>query len=486
MGAAPTPYLMNASALFGHARIIAVTGLLALTGLPAVVAESAPVAPAVLPTTAAPAQTLKDAAGRSVRRAPTGHITNYYEEKVPPYTLPDVLALQNGKPVRDAATWFNQRRPEILKLYATEIYGRVPTNAPKVTAEVVSTDPAALGGAAVLKEVVLHFGDKSDGPAVHLHLYLPAQATGPAPLVLSISFGFGPPAGRGPGRAATAAVPATATQAAAPMATAAATTTPAAPARGPGPPRGEPIADIIARGYGYAVFRYTEIQPDTPTGYASGVIGLTLAPGQTKPAPDEWGTISAWAWGLSRVQDYLETDRAVDAKRVAIVGHSRLGKTVLWAGAQDQRFAMIFSSQGGEMGSAIARRDFGETVDDMAANFGYQFAGNFQKYPGHWNDMPVDAHFLISLCAPRPLLVTGGSGDQWSDPHGEFLGVVAAGPVYRLLGQPDVGTTEMPPLDTPVITGKLAFLNHDGPHAITPLDWKTFLDYADKYLKPAR
>ena len=483
---------MITSISFARARIFASASLFALASLVASAAESAPAIPVAPAATSAPAAAaakpaLKDAAGRSLRRAPTGHITNYYEEKVPPYTLPDPLVLINGQPVRDADTWFKLRRPEILQLYTTEIYGRVPANAPKVTAEVVSTDPAALDGAAVLKEVVLHFGEKPDGPALHLHLYLPAQATGPVPLVLSISFGFGPPAARGPAPAANTTIPVTATSTPAPAAATVATApTTATPARGPAVIRGEPIADILGRGYGYAVFRYTEIQPDSATGFTSGVIGLTLAPGQTKPAPDEWGTISAWAWGLSRVQDYLETDSGVDAKRVAIVGHSRLGKTVLWAAAQDPRFAMIFSSQGGEMGSAIARRDFGETVDDMAASFGYQFAGNFQKYPGHWNDMPVDAHFLISLCAPRPLLVTGGSGDQWSDPHGEFLGVVAAGPVYRLLGQPDLGTTEMPPLDTPVINGKLAFLEHDGPHAITPLDWKTFLDYADKYLKTVR
>ena len=245
-----------------------------------------------------------------------------------------------------------------------------------------------------------------------------------------------------------------------------------------------PVEEMLSHGYAYAILRYTEIQPDNSMGRAQGVMGLALTPGQTMQAPDEWGTISAWTWGLSRVVDYLETDPAVDAKRIALVGHSRLGKTVLWSGATDQRYALVYSSQGGEMGSALVRRDYGETVDDMAANFGYQFAGNFQKYPGHWNGMPVDAHMLISLSAPRPVFVSGGSGDQWSDPRGEFLSMVAAGPVWRLLGQKDLGTTEMPALDVPVATGALAFLNHNGPHAITPLDWKTFLEFADRFLKP--
>jgi hypothetical protein len=248
-----------------------------------------------------------------------------------------------------------------------------------------------------------------------------------------------------------------------------------------GPP--EPIADILARGYAYAVVHYTDIEGDKADASLNLVRKLALAPGQTAPAADEWGTISAWAWGLSRIMDYLETDPAVDAKRVALVGHSRLGKTVLWAGASDPRFAIVFSSQGGELGSSLGRRDFGETIDDMAQNFPWQFAGNLQKYAGHWNDMPVDTHFLISLIAPRPLLITGGTGDQWSDPHGEFLGEVAAGPVYRLVGAKDLGTTEWPKPEMPVVSGDLAYYYHTGPHAITKEDWVVFLNFVDRYWK---
>jgi len=416
--------------------------------------------PAPTPAPAPPHRVaLKDADGRTVYRAPTGHITNYYEDKVPPYTLPDPLVLGNGQPVRDAATWFARRRPEILKLYEDDIYGRVPPNAPKVTFEVARTIPDAMDGRAVFKLVLIHFGDKPDGPTVHLHLYLPAKAAGPVPLLLHmVFFNNAPIPGEPP------------------------------PTPVPGRPafhEAGPIADFLAHGYGYATYRYSEIQPDHPDTFTEGVIGLTLAPGQTKPAPDEWGTISAWAWGASRVLDYLETDPAVDAKRVALIGHSRLGKTVLWASAEDPRFALIYSSCAGEMGSSLARRDFGETVDDMAANYGYQFAGNFQKYPGHWNEMPVDTHMLIALSAPRPVFITGGTGDQWSDPKGEFLGEVAAGPVYRLVGAHDLGVTELPPLDHPVITGDLGFLYHTGGHAILPGDWQAFLEFADRHWKPA-
>src|SRR4051812_10429441 len=233
-------------------------------------------------------QQLKDAVGHGPRRAATGHVTNYDEAKIPPYTLPDPLVLKNGQPVRDANTWFKQRRPEIIRMYETEIFGRVPANAPKVTSKVVSTDKSALNGAATLKEVEFHFGDTPEGPTVHLHLYLPNARSKPVPLFLAISF--------------------SGTMSPVTPAAIAAAKASGAPAPVPTPrPVSEPIADILARGYGFAYFTYTEIQPDRANTFTSGVIGLTLAPGQTKPAADEWGAISAWAWGMSQMQDYLET-----------------------------------------------------------------------------------------------------------------------------------------------------------------------------------
>ena len=207
--------------------------------------------------------------------------------------------------------------------------------------------------------------------------------------------------------------------------------------------------------------------------------------GQKHPAPDEWGTVSAWAWGVSRCIDYFESDRSFDPRRVAITGASRLGKTVLWAGAQDERVAAVFSVVPGEMGASLIRRDWGETLDDMAQNFPWQFAGNLQRWVGKWSDLPVDQHMLIALCAPRLVYVNGGRTDQWSDPKGEFLALVAAGPVYRLLGAKDLGVTELPELDRPVMSGSLAFHYHSGGHTAVPADWKAFLDFADRHYKGA-
>jgi hypothetical protein len=407
----------------------------------------------------------QDANGNSIRYAATGHASNYDEAKVGAYTLPDLLVLRSGERVREAAAWTQRRRPELIALYQSEIYGRVPATAPAVTWETVSTTPGEFNGLAVRKHLVGRFGPDANGPKVNVVLHVPAQAKGPVPLLVHLLFsqppGLKPPAEAAPGKGGKA------------------------PAVRPLAEVG-PIADMLARGYAYATFRYTEIEGDRADTNLGGVRGLALAKGQEKPAAGEWGTIGAWAWGTSRVLDQLVKDPALDAQRIGLIGHSRLGKTVLWAGACDERFGVIFSSCSGEMGAALARRDFGETVDDMAANFPWQFTGAFQKYAGHWNDLPVDAHTLIALAAPRAVFVTGGTKDLWADPKGEFLAQVAAGPVYRLLGRKDLGTTEGPPLDRPLTDGSLGFHYHTGGHTITPEDWTAFFDFAGKTLRPVR
>ncbi len=420
--------------------------LAAFAGSPGNAQQSTPpAAPSAQAGQAAPTPERKtDANGNPIRVAvKTGHVSNYDESKVRPYTLPDPLTFADGTPVRSAAAWA-KRRQEILRLYETEIFGRIPSNTPKVTWKVVERDTEAREGAAVVKRVIGRVGEGETAPEVKLTVYTPAKVKTAIPLILLVNFGGG--------------------------------------AKPPVPTEPPVAEEILARGWGYATVGYNDIQPDRADTFNQGVIGRTLAAGQTQPAANEWGTISAWAWGVSRIIDYFESDKAIDAKRIAVFGHSRLGKTVLWASALDPRIAVTFSSCAGEMGSALARRDWGETVDDMAQNFPWQFSGNFQKWAGRWHDMPVDAHMLIALSAPRGVFVTGGTTDQWADPVGEFLSLVAAGPVYKLSGKKDLGVTALPALDTPLTAGNLGYHYHTGGHTATPADWKAFLEFAAKYL----
>jgi pimeloyl-ACP methyl ester carboxylesterase len=410
-------------------------------------------APPVPTQSAAATKALEAAKPLTPRVAPTGHLSNYDESKVGNNTLPDPLVMQNGQPVRDAETWFKLRRPEILKLYETEIFGRVPERAPKMKFEVSKTDTNALNGAAIRKDIVARIGDETNAPLVHVVLYLPTKATAPSPVLLHMLFGDPP-----------------------------ASDSIALSTNGTRAPEFGHIKDMLARGYGYASFRYTEIEGDGKTNNVTIARRLALASGKTEPETGEWGTITAWAWGASCVLDYLQMDDDVDMNHVALIGHSRLGKTALWAGARDPRFAMIFASCSGEMGASLARRDFGESLDDVIASFPRWTVSGFSKFAGHWNGMPVDSHMVIALNAPRPVFVTAGTQDLWADPYGQFLAQVAAGPVYRLLGKNDLGTTEMP-LDKPLITGELGFHLHSGGHVISAEDWKAFLDFADHHLK---
>jgi hypothetical protein len=243
------------------------------------------------------------------------------------------------------------------------------------------------------------------------------------------------------------------------------------------------VAPLLARGIGVATVYYGDIDPDFAGGAQLGVRKLYLRPGETEPGPGEWGTIAAWAWGLSRALDYLETDKGVDAKRVAIMGISRLGKTVLWAGARDPRFAAVIASCSGEGGASLSRRNYGELVKHLNLRFGYQFCANYQKWGDRPGEMPVDSHMLLALMAPRPLLLQTGDKDFWSDPKGEFLAAVAASPVFRLLGGPGTGATAMPAAGE-YVGGNPAYYMHSGGHGTVPSDWEVFLKFLDANLKP--
>jgi hypothetical protein len=242
------------------------------------------------------------------------------------------------------------------------------------------------------------------------------------------------------------------------------------------------VEKVLSHGFGVATVYYGDIEPDFNGGMKLGVRGAFLKPGQGKPAPDEWGAIGAWAWGLSRALDYLETDKGVDAKRVALLGLSRLGKTVLWAGARDPRFALVIESCSGEGGTSLSRRDYGETVKHLNRAFPYWFSENYLKFGDHVDQLPVDAHMLLALIAPRPVLLQTGDQDAWADPKGEFLAAVAAEQVYRLLGKQGLGTDQMPAANQPILH-TLGYSMHTGGHGILPSDWDVYLRFLEMHLK---
>jgi hypothetical protein len=394
---------------------------------------------------------------------------NYDESKVGAYSLPDPLVFNTGKPVRNARDW-KRRREEILELFATNVYGHSPKAPKHIGFDVFDIDKTALGGKAIRKQVTIYFSTNKNGPREDVLIYIPTGARKPVPMILTLNFSGNQSVINDPGIK---------------LPTIWDWKTHAkqkASEESRGHDTEFEVEKTLARGYGFATICYQNIEPDFKGGYVEGIRPLFFKPGQTEPAPDDWGAIGAWAYGLSRAMDYLEEDKDVDAKRVAIMGHSRLGKTVLWAGAIDTRFAMVLSSCSGEGGASLVRRNYGETVTNLVDAFPYWFNANFQKYRDHADQLPVDAHELIALIAPRPVYVTGAEDDRWGDPKGEFLACVAAGPVYRLLGAQDLGTSEIPALNQPIMR-KIGYHTRTGKHEVTDFDWDQFLTFADMHLR---
>jgi hypothetical protein len=395
---------------------------------------------------------------------------NYTESKVGAYKLPEALRLNNGKPVRDAKTWVTKRRPEILRMIETNWFGRAPGRPKDLAFEVVEAGAPAFDGKAIRKQITIHF-DKARTQKMELLLYVPPGAKSPPPVYLNMSFFANNLAvpqdpdvkvGQRWDRERKKQVPAT----------------PRPLAPGQPAPRGLPVEKFMEAGIAIATFNKDDLAPDFVESEALGVKALYLRPGQTKPADGEWGAIAAWAWGASRALDYLETDKSVDARRVTIHGVSRLGKTALWAGASDPRFAAVIASCSGEGGAAIARRNYGETLAHMAApsRFPYQFAPNYARFAGKVEDWPVDANLLVAAIAPRPLLLQTGDTDKWSDPYGEFLAAVAAEPVYKLLGKQGLGTTAFPAAGEALLHD-LSYYMHAGGHGNVPADFDVYVRF---------
>jgi hypothetical protein len=402
----------------------------------------------------------------AIRRGADGdpkspYAANYDEAKANPYpNLPDPLVLKDGKKVTSGKIWWEQRRPEIVEEFDREIYGRAPKTTPKVNWEVISMAQEMHDDIPVITKKLVGHVDNSAYPAITVDMQLtlttPAKATGPVPVMMEFVFS--------PEFLA------------------------AFLKRMPPPPPGAPSpfawqGQVLAKGWGYATLVATSIQEDNGEGLSRGIIGL-VNKGQPRKL-DDWGALRAWAWGASRALDYFETDKSVDAAHVGIEGHSRYGKAALVTMAYDSRFAIAYVSSSGEAGAKLFRRNFGEQVGNIAGGEYYWMAGNFIKYDGplNENELPVDAHELIALCAPRPVFIGAGAasqGDGWVDAKGMFLAAAGAGPVYKLLGKKDLGTTEYPAMETSLIDGDIAFRQHSGGHTPAP-NWPTFLQFASRY-----
>lgn len=438
-------------------------------------------------------QNMMDQLGiKALRPGPSGNESapnhaNYDEATANPYpNLPEVLTLKNGKKVTTAQMWWDQRRPEIVEDFDREVLGRVPKNAPAIKWSVTNTAGAMVGPYVVVAKKIVGHADNSAYPDlnvdIQMALVVPANATGPVPVMMMFGSGL-MPGEVPPGRAG-------------------------APARGPAPappPGSDPPStqQLLADGWGYVSISPTSVQADNGAGLTKGIIGLANH-GQPRK-PEDWGALRAWAWGASRALDYLETEKSVDAKKVGIEGVSRYGKAALITMAYDTRFAVVLVGSSGEGGAKLHRRNWGEAVENLTGTGEYHWmAGNFLKYgaseaafgsktPG---DLPVDAHELIALCAPRPTFISYGvpeKGDaKWLDHQGSYMAAVAAGPVFRLLDAKDLGTSDnykaekMPAVNISMLSGQLAWRQHDGGHTDGP-NWKYFIPWADKNLghKPA-
>jgi lysophospholipase L1-like esterase len=429
-------------------------------------------------------QNMMDQLGiKALRPGPSGNEkapdhANYDESKANPFPdFPDALTLNGGQKVTSAAQWWHQRRPEIVEAFEREVLGRVPPNVPKVTWAVTSTTDSKAGVFPVIQKQLVGHADNSSCPSIGVDIAMtlvtPANAKGPVPVMMM--FGSAAFLKR--------------------MADMMASRPELKAMMGTDPPSME---QLIAAGWGYALIDPGSIQPDNGAGLTKGIIGLA---NQGRPRkPDDWGALRAWAWGASRGLDYLETDKTIDAHRVGIEGVSRYGKAALVTMAFDTRFAVVLVGSSGEGGAKPHRRNFGEAVESLTGSGEYHWmAGNFVKYGAseasfgsrNAGDLPVDSNELIALCAPRLTFISYGipeRGDaKWLDQQGSFMATVAAGPVFRLLGAKDLGiaddyrTAKMPPVNTGLLDGQLAWRQHDGGHTDAP-NWKYFIPWAGKFL----
>lgn len=375
--------------------------------------------------------------------------TNYDESKVPTYTLPEVLKTESGKTMKSAKTWEKRRRPEVLGLFAENIYGQMPKDFDEIKFSLKNEDRNSMNGKAHLKEVLIEVFRNQKRVAINLTLFIPNNIKTPVPAFLLIN--NRPKENTDPTRSV----------------------------------KSEfwPAEVLIEGGYAIGAIHVSDMAPDNKNDFMNGV--LDLYPEQLN-ADDGMRAIGAWGWGASRVMDYFETDSQIDAKRVALTGHSRGGKASLWAAANDKRFALCVSNCSGNTGAALARRKFGERVKVINTAFPHWFNTNYKKYNDHEELLPVDQHMLISLIAPRPVYATNASEDLWADPKGTFLSLKNAEDVYSLYGLNSLLPEVPPALNTPVIETPMAYHNREGKHDLTVYDWKQFIKFADYHFRRTR
>jgi len=400
---------------------------------------------------------------------------NYDEAKVPAYTLPELLKAEDGTAIDSTELWNSKRRPELLQLFEEHVFGTLPQGEFQLRTKLRSENSKALNGLALRREVTVFFTDDDQGPQMDLLIYTPADCNKPVPAFLGYNFNGNHAVENDPALHITESWVRNnkdleiennqATEA----------------SRGSESSRWA-VEAIVKRGYGLVTIYYGDIDPDFDDGFKNGIHSL-FEKADAPRAADAGGSISAWAWGLSRALDVLESDATIDAKSVAVFGHSRLGKTSLWAGATDPRFAMVIANESGCGGAALSRRKFGETVARINTAFPHWFCLNHRKYNNNEQALPIDNHMLVALSAPRPVYVASAEEDRWADPYGEFLSVYHAGPVYQLFGKKPLPSEIYPAVNEPVMTD-LAYHVRTGEHDVTDYDWDQYLKFADMHLKP--
>jgi len=397
---------------------------------------------------------------------------NYDEAKIPPYKLPESLQMLNGQKVIDAKMWAEKRRPEILHLFKEQVYGYVPDNLDISSAEIVEESSSALNNLAIRKQVRLNFTKNDKTLAFNILIYLPKNIENP-PLFVGYNF-FG-----NHSIVNEKEVIITPAWVSNNENFGISNNTASDQSRGIRTNRWA-VEKILTAGYGLATIYYGEVDPDN-NDFSDGIHPLLYAENQSKPKNNEWGSISAWAWGLSKAMDYFEKDKDIDESKIVVMGHSRLGKTSLWAGAVDQRFAIVISNNSGCGGAALSRRRIGETVERMNVRFPHWCCTNYDLYNNNEDALPIDQHMLIALIAPRPVYIASAEGDKWADPKGEFLAGFNASPVYELFGKKGILSPEMPEVNHP-IQNTIGYHIRSGKHDVTDYDWEQYINFANLHL----